>query len=172
MAGLLLVGGTGFAQEKTAVVPDAEIEANVLKALADVPQLADQSISTTTVYGEVTLSGTVKDEASRDMAEKVAADAPGVKKVVDQLAIGTVAAAESIRSRAGSGTGSRGERSGITVRWNLCSGASTAQPDAQQNPEEGDANAEAGPHPPQQGPNRPEWTVSAALRTSVWSAAS
>ena len=95
MAGLLLVGGTGFAQEKAAVVPDAQIEANVLKALADVPQLADQEISTTTVYGEVTLSGTVKDEASRDMAEKVAADAPGVKKVVDQLAIGTVGAADT-----------------------------------------------------------------------------
>jgi hypothetical protein len=49
VAGLLMVGGTGFAQEKAAVTPDAEIEANVLKALADVPQLADQAIRTTTV---------------------------------------------------------------------------------------------------------------------------
>lgn len=90
MGVLLLAGGAGVAQDKTAVVPDAQVEANVLKALAGVPQLADQAISTTTVYGQVTLTGTVRDEASRDMAEKVASDTPGVKKVIDQLAIGAV----------------------------------------------------------------------------------
>jgi hypothetical protein len=89
---LLTAGGSAIAQEKTAIVPDAQIEANVLKALATQPQLADQAISTTTVYGQVTLTGTVRDEASRDMAEKVTSDTPGVKKVIDQLAIGTVAA--------------------------------------------------------------------------------
>lgn len=96
LASLLMGAGAGLAQEKpAAVVPDAQIEANVLKALAGVPQLTDQAITTTTVYGQVTLTGTVRDEASRDMAEKVAADAPGVKKVVDELAIGTVAATDS-----------------------------------------------------------------------------
>lgn len=89
MVGLLATCGTGLAQQKSAVVPDAQVEANVLKALASSPQLADQAISTTTVYGQVTLTGTVRDEASRDMAEKLASDAPGVQKVVDQLAIGT-----------------------------------------------------------------------------------
>lgn len=89
LMGLLLVaGGAGVAQEKAAIVPDAQVEANVLKALAATPQLADQSISTTTVYGQVTLSGTVRDEASRDMAETVTSNTPGVKKVIDQLAIG------------------------------------------------------------------------------------
>lgn len=95
MGVLLTVGGSSLAQEKAAVVSDAQIEANVLKALAGVPQLVDQPISTTTVYGQVTLTGTVRDEASRDMAEKVAADAPGVTKVIDQLAIGTVAATDN-----------------------------------------------------------------------------
>lgn len=89
---LLAAGGAGIAQEKAAIVPDAQVEANVLKALAATPQLADQSISTTTVYGQVTLTGTVRDEASRDMAETVTSNTPGVKKVIDQLAIGTVAA--------------------------------------------------------------------------------
>lgn len=88
MGFLLVAGGAGVAQEKTAIVPDAQVEANVLKALAATPQLADQSISTTTVYGQVTLSGTVRDEASRDMAETVTSNTPGVKKVIDQLAIG------------------------------------------------------------------------------------
>jgi len=92
LIGLLLVsGGIGIAQEKTAIVPDAQVEANVLKALAATPQLADQSISTTTVFGQVTLSGTVRDEASRDMAETVTSNTPGVNKVIDQLAIGTTA---------------------------------------------------------------------------------
>jgi len=95
LAGLLVVSGTGLAQQKAAVMPDAQIEANVLKALAGVPQLADQAIQTTTVFGQVTLSGTVRDEASRDMAEKVTADTPGVEKVIDQLAVGTVAATDN-----------------------------------------------------------------------------
>jgi hypothetical protein len=87
--GLTGAHGVGWAQEKSVTVPDAQIEANVLKALAGAPQLADQSISTTTVYGTVTISGTVRDEASRDMAEHLVSNAPGVKKVVDELTIGT-----------------------------------------------------------------------------------
>src|SRR6266851_4186234 len=92
----VLIGGpsgVGFAQAKPATVPDAQIEANVLKALAGAPQLADQSISTTTVYGTVTLSGTVRDEASRNMAEQLVSNAAGVQKVVDELTIGTGTAA-------------------------------------------------------------------------------
>ena len=153
MAGLLMVGGTGFAQEKATVMPDAEIEANVLKALAGVPQLADQAISTTTVYGQVTLSGTVRDEASRDMAEKVAADALGVKKVIDELAIGTVAPAENTPAQ---DQDNAGEDSGPVLQSD---GTYAPAPDAQgQNtPEDGDANAEtAPPPPPQQGPGQPD----------------
>jgi hypothetical protein len=93
MAGLLLVCGSGFAQTKPAVVPDAQIEANVLKALAGAPELADQAITSTTVFGTVTLKGTVRDEASRDMAEKLVSNAAGVQKVVDELTIGTGAVA-------------------------------------------------------------------------------
>ncbi|WP_213803257.1 BON domain-containing protein [Granulicella sp. dw_53] len=70
-------------------VPDAQVEANVLKALAGAPQLADQNITTTTVYGVVTLSGTVRDEETRTLAETLASRAPGVKKVVGELTIGT-----------------------------------------------------------------------------------
>ena len=88
-AGLLLGNGTAFAQTKPAAIPDAQIEANVLKALAGAPELADQSITSTTVYGTVTLNGTVRDEPLRDLAEHVVANTAGVQKVVDQLAIGT-----------------------------------------------------------------------------------
>ncbi|HMH15290.1 MAG TPA: BON domain-containing protein [Edaphobacter sp.] len=95
VAGMLLVGISGVAQTKSATVPDAQVEANVLKALASQPQLADQAISTTTVYGTVTINGSVRDEASRDMAEEIVSKAAGVQKVVDELTIGGDAAASS-----------------------------------------------------------------------------
>jgi hypothetical protein len=69
------------------VMSDAQIEANVLKALAGSSQLADQNISTTTVYGVVTLSGSVRDEATRSLAETIASRAAGVKKVVGEMTL-------------------------------------------------------------------------------------
>src|ERR1700720_3294033 len=91
VAGLLLGNGVVFAQTKPAAMPDAQIEANVLKALAGAPELADQSITSTTVYGTVTLNGTVRDEPSRDLAEHLVANTAGVQKVVDQLTISAAA---------------------------------------------------------------------------------
>jgi hypothetical protein len=88
--GLVLSSSMGFAQTKPAAMPDAQIEANVLKALAGAPELADQAVTSTTVYGTVTLNGTVRDEPSRDLAEHLAANAAGVQKVVDQLVIGAI----------------------------------------------------------------------------------
>jgi hypothetical protein len=75
------------------VVSDAQVEANVLSALAGASSLADQPISTTTTYGVVTLNGTVKDDASKKLAAQLASTSPGVKKVVDSLEIGDVGAA-------------------------------------------------------------------------------
>jgi hypothetical protein len=74
------------------VMSDAQIEANVLKALAGASQLADQNISTTTVYGVVTLSGSVRDEATRSLAESLAARAAGVKKVIGEMTLTSDAA--------------------------------------------------------------------------------
>ena len=87
MACLVLVCGVGFAQSKPATVPDAQIEASVLKALAGAPELADQAITSTTVYGVVTLSGTVRDEPLRDLADHLVSNTAGVLKVVDQLIV-------------------------------------------------------------------------------------
>ncbi len=74
----------GVASAQTSV-PDAQVESNVLKALAGAPELATESITTRTIYGTVTLSGTVRDENTRRQAETLAANASGVKKVVDEL---------------------------------------------------------------------------------------
>ena len=101
-AGLFSVCVAGFGQAKPATMPDAQIEANVLKALASAPQLAQQAITTTTVYGVVTISGTVQDEPTRDTVEHLVANAAGVQKVVDQLAIGTLPPASAEGANANS----------------------------------------------------------------------
>jgi hypothetical protein len=68
-------------------MPDAQVEANVLKALAAAPDLANQPVTTTTVYGVVTLSGSVQTEALRTEAETIASRTQGVQKVVDQMTL-------------------------------------------------------------------------------------
>jgi BON domain len=86
----VLAGGLalGAAAQQKPAVSDAQVEANVLRALASAPELSTQNIQTTTVYGVVTLSGSTTDEASRTKAENLAARAVGVQKVVDEMTIG------------------------------------------------------------------------------------
>ena len=133
--GLLLVGGTVVAQTKPATMPDAQIEANVLKALAGAPELADQSITSTTVYGTVTLNGTVRDEPSRDLAEHLAANAAGVQKVVDQLTIAASAAAN-------------GDSQTTATNPNLQSDGTIAPPQGQAMPPQSSAPAQQGQYAP------------------------
>ena len=97
LAGGLVLGSAGAWAQSGSTIPDAQIESNVLKALASAPELSTQNIQTATVYGTVTLTGNVHDEALRTQAENLAARAQGVKKVVDELTLGdtpAVAAAE------------------------------------------------------------------------------
>ncbi len=92
--GMLVAVGTVPGQAQDAM-PDSQVEANVLKALAGAPELASQNITTNTVYGVVTLTGNVPDEATRTKAENLAANASGVKKVVDELQVGAAATVQS-----------------------------------------------------------------------------
>jgi hypothetical protein len=88
LAGLLGGSAISFAQAPAATtVPDAQVEANVLKALAGAPDLANQPITTTTVYGVVTLSGSVQTEALRTEAETIASRTGGVQKVIDEMTL-------------------------------------------------------------------------------------
>ncbi len=88
LAGGLAFGTAAIAQNQPSSLTDAQIEANVLRALASAPELSTQSIQSSTVYGTVTLSGNVHDEAMRTKAENLVARAVGVKKVVDELSLG------------------------------------------------------------------------------------
>lgn len=89
-SGVILAGVVSFANmsgAQTKSMSDAEVEANVLRAFASAPELATQSIKTTTVYGIVTLSGSVSDEPARVLAETLASRALGVQKVVDEMSL-------------------------------------------------------------------------------------
>jgi BON domain len=86
LGGMTLATGLAVAQDKPAI-PDAQVEANVLRQLAGAPELSTQNIQTQTVYGVVTLSGSVQNEALRTKAENLAARSEGVKKVVDTLTL-------------------------------------------------------------------------------------
>jgi len=90
LAGSLAIGAVAIAQDQPASgsLTDAQIEANVLRALASASELSTQNIQSSTVYGTVTLTGNVHDEAMRTEAENLAARAMGVKKVVDELSLG------------------------------------------------------------------------------------
>ena len=87
MVAAAMLAGSGAAVAQN-TVPDAQVESNVLKALAGAPELSSEAITTRTVYGVVTLSGTVRTEDLRRRAENLAANANGVKKVVDELSLG------------------------------------------------------------------------------------
>jgi|GEM_PF-581479 len=94
LAGAILSSEDAFAQK--VAVSDAQVQANVLRALAGEGKLSNQAITTSTVFGTVTLTGAVADNSSRDLAEKVVSRTDGVKKVIDQLQVGpdAVAAAQ------------------------------------------------------------------------------
>ena len=89
MSGGVAVSAQGNpGQGSSGTLPDAQIESNVLRALASAPELSSQNIQTSTVYGTVTFTGNVQDEAMRTKAENLAARAQGVQKVVDELVLG------------------------------------------------------------------------------------
>ena len=91
LAGMIAIGG--FADAQQGSMPDAQVEANVLRALSSAPELATESITTHTVYGVVTLSGSVKNDSARRKAENLAANANGVQKVIDELSVGAATSA-------------------------------------------------------------------------------
>ena len=102
LAGSLAFGTAAMAQNQPAPgsLPDAQIEANVLRALAGAPELSTQNIQSSTVYGTVTLTGNVHDETMRTKAENLVARTVGVKKVVDELSLGDTPASTDQASTA------------------------------------------------------------------------
>jgi hypothetical protein len=67
---------------------DGQIEMDVVHALDASAALKNDLITAATIQGEVTLSGTVSSEASKQLAESIAAHVNGVTKVHNNLKVG------------------------------------------------------------------------------------
>ena len=166
LASALSLAVPAFAQNPSqaakTTVPDAQVEANVLKTLAGAPDLANEPITTTTVYGVVTLSGSVPSEAQRTEAENLAARTSGVQKVVDQLTIGTDASAQL----AGGVDGGASVADAQSTNPALQSDGTYAQPQAPPPPDSAQQGSPAAQYPnqspdmangPSYGPGAPEY---------------
>jgi BON domain len=74
---------------------DGQIEMDVVQALDASEALKDDLITAATIQGEVTLSGMVSSEASKQLAESIVKKVPGVTRVNNRLKIGNPAEAQN-----------------------------------------------------------------------------
>lgn len=72
---------------------DGQIEMDVVHALDASPALKNDLITAATIQGEVTLSGTVSTDASKNLAESIVSHVDGVTKVHNNLQVGDPAQA-------------------------------------------------------------------------------
>jgi hypothetical protein len=158
--GLMVVvasaSGQAAGSSQAPAVPDAQVESNVLRALAGAPDLSTQNIQTTTVYGTVTLTGNVHDDTLRTKAENLVARVQGVKKVVDQMTLGdtpapATAAAEADPSQGNTAQGQPGQ---VLMSDGTYGPPAGAQPDQSQGDmaQNGGNNAPPPPSYNNQGP--------------------
>lgn len=90
----LLCAFTALAQDNGAAAPangqrtDGQIEMDVVQALDASQALKNDLITAATIQSQVTLSGTVSSQASKDLAASIAGHVNGVTKVNNNLKIG------------------------------------------------------------------------------------
>jgi hypothetical protein len=104
-AALFFAGGLGLAQQDPGSTQDAaqadvqrsdgQIEMDVVKALDDSQALKNDLITAATIQSQVTLSGTVSSDASKQLAESIVSRVPGVTKVNNHLKVGNPAEAQN-----------------------------------------------------------------------------
>jgi hypothetical protein len=78
---------------------DSQIEMDVVHALDASTALGSDLITAATIQGEVTLSGTVSQKASRELAGSIASQVPGVVKVNNNLKVGNPQDAANVGSQ-------------------------------------------------------------------------
>ncbi|MGP8185766.1 MAG: BON domain-containing protein, partial [Terracidiphilus sp.] len=76
---------------------DGQIEMDVVHALDASTALKNDLITAATIQSEVTLSGTVSSEASKQLAESIASHVAGVTKVHNNLTIGNPKDAQNMQ---------------------------------------------------------------------------
>lgn len=91
---IALAGAMALAQDaaqSNAPRSDGQIEMDVVHALDGSQALKDDLITAATIQSEVTLSGTVSSDSSKQLAESIAKTVPGVTKVHNNLKVGNPA---------------------------------------------------------------------------------
>ncbi len=86
-----LAGAMALAQDATpsnAPRSDGQIEMDVVHALDGSQALKNDLITAATIQSEVTLSGTVSSDSSKQLAESIAKGVPGVTNVHNNLKVG------------------------------------------------------------------------------------
>lgn len=81
---------------------DAQVTSEIQARLGSDSGLQNKQLTVQAANGTVTLSGTVDNDAQREAAAKYAASQPGVKTVINNLQVGTIAAADDAKPSAGS----------------------------------------------------------------------
>ncbi len=91
--GVIALGSAMVLAQDAAPAPrsDGQIEMDVVHALDASQALKNDLITAATIQSEVTLSGTVSSESSKQLAESIAKTVPGVTKVNNNLKIGNPA---------------------------------------------------------------------------------
>ena len=91
---IALAGAMAVAQDaapSTGPRNDGQIEMDVVHALDASQALKNDLITAATIESEVTLSGTVSSDSSKQLAESIAKTVPGVTKVHNNLKVGNPA---------------------------------------------------------------------------------
>ena len=91
---IALAGAMALAQDaapSNAPRSDGQIETDVVHALDGSQALKNDLITAATIQSEVTLSGTVSSDSSKQLAESIAKTVPGVTKVHNNLKVGNPA---------------------------------------------------------------------------------
>src|SRR3954471_15310299 len=76
---------------------DAQVTSDIQARLGSDSGLHNKQLTVQAANGTVTLSGTVDNDAQREAAAKYAASEPGVKTVINNLQVGTMAAANDAK---------------------------------------------------------------------------
>ncbi len=97
------VSTPAMAQAAQSTRPDAQIQADVQKQLTTAPGIQGQKISASTTGGVVTLTGSVTDEVTRQLAENAVSSIAGVSSVKNDLAVGDGPAPDATAAAPASG---------------------------------------------------------------------
>lgn len=160
----VLSAGMAFGQD-TAVATssqrtDGQIEMDVVRALDAEQSLKNDLITAATIESEVTLAGTVSSDASKKLAESIAAKVPGVTKVHNNLTVGNPQEAQNAQAPQVPDPNDNGPQTAANAPPD--SGSASGYPQQPQAPDQGQypqpgQYPQQGQYPPQYPQGRPQY---------------